>query len=85
MEEKKLTLDEKIDLLLLYEKKQKTYNLVRMIFSILIFFIVVVLPVIGIIWIGDYLKETMGLDPEKFKESLQKIETLTEQLPASLL
>ncbi len=85
MEQKNLTLEEKVDLLLKYEKKQRTYNLVRMIFSILIFFFVVILPVIGIIWIGDYLKDSLGLDPARFKESLEKIQTLTEQLPASLL
>ncbi len=76
--EKNLSTEEKIDLLLDYQKKIKRYNLIRMIFSILVFVIVVVLPVIGIVWLGDYFRETLGLDPAKFKESLDNFQQLTD-------
>jgi len=49
-----------------------------MIFSILVFVIVVVLPVVGFVWLGDYLKETLGLDPDAFKESLESLNKLNQ-------
>ncbi len=73
-QEKKLSTDEKIDLLLDYQKKIKRYNLIRMIFSILVFLIVVVLPVIGFVWLSDYFKEELGLDPNEFRESLEQFQ-----------
>jgi len=86
-EKPKLNTDEKIDLLLEYQKKTKRYNLIRMIFSILVFLIVVILPVIGIVWLGDYIKETLGLNPNDFKNSLENFQQNLEkvdQMGASL-
>ena len=77
-DEKILSTEEKIDLLLEYQKKIKRYNLIRMIFSILVFVIVVVLPVVGFVWLGDYFKETLGLDPDAFKESIESLNKLNQ-------
>lgn len=78
MEEKKLTLEEKVDLLLAYQKKSQKFALVRMIFSILLFFIVVILPVIGVIWIGDYIKDSLHLNPDQFEQNLEGLKELLE-------
>ena len=77
-EEKTLTLEEKVDLILEYQKKAARYAAVRVVMSVIIFTLVVVLPIFAAVWIGDYLTNQLGFDTGMFKQSLQDLRSLTE-------
>lgn len=77
-EEKPLTLEEKVDLILAYQKRATRYAAVRIVTNIILFILVVVLPILGALWIGDYLTNQLGFDSNMFKQSLQDLKSLTE-------
>lgn len=73
-----LSLDEKVDLLLKNQQKLKHFAWARLALSFLIFFAVVILPIIGIYWIGGYITDVIGLTGEEIGETLRKVKSLTE-------
>lgn len=77
-EEKILTLEEKVDQILEYQKKAARYAGVRIVMNIILFVLVVVLPILGAFWLGDYLTNELGFDTSIFKKSLQELQSITE-------
>ena len=73
-----MTLDEKIDKILKYQKRLHHMAVVRAIFSFLTFFVIVVLPIIGILYLGEYITNTLGLSMEEIGETLKRVQSLTE-------
>ena len=55
----KLSLEEKVDKILVYQKSMKRWQMVRTIMSLIVFFILVVLPIMGAFWLADYIKNTI--------------------------
>jgi len=73
-----LSMEEKMDLLLKNQQRIKHFAWARLILSFLIFFAIVILPIIGILWIGDYIRDVIGLSAQEVGEILRRVKSLTE-------
>lgn len=73
-----MTLEEKIDELLKYQRRLHHMAIVRAIFSFLIFLVIVVLPIWGFYYLVDYLGETLGLSLAEVGETLGRVKSMTE-------
>jgi len=73
-----MTLEEKVDELLKYQKRIHHIAIIRAVFSILIFLILVVLPILGFYYMADYLRETIGLSLTDVGETLKRVKSITE-------
>jgi hypothetical protein len=81
MSKKKLedmTLEEKVDELLKYQRRLHHMAVLKTVFSVLTFVILVILPLIGIYYMTDYLASSMGLSLSEIGETLQRVKHLTD-------
>ena len=76
MEEKKLTLEEKVDLLLAYQKKAHFWAKVRAVLSIILFFIFIILP---IIWSFYFVRNLVaGMEPGQLDLMIKNIKAVKD-------
>lgn len=73
-----MTLEEKIDEILKYQRRLHHMMIARAIFSFLIFLVIVVLPIWGFYYLANYLGDTMGLSLAEVGETLSRVKTMTE-------
>lgn len=73
-----MTLEEKVDAILKYQKRLHHMAILKVIFSALTFIILVVLPVIGIYYLSDYIANSVGLSMQEIGETLQRAKSLTD-------
>ena len=73
-----MTLEEKIDELLKYQRRQRIYGIIRTVFNVLLFVVIVVLPIWGVYWMLDYLKNTAGIDLSQIGTTLKNVKTVTD-------
>jgi hypothetical protein len=73
-----MTLEEKIDELLKFQRRQRIYGIIRVVFNVLLFIIIVVLPIWGVYWTLDYLKNTAGIDFTHIGDTLKNVKTVTD-------
>ena len=75
---KELTLDEKLDKILHQQKKIRNLQIFRMVFGFVVFLLVVVAPIYGLIWFGNYFTNDLGLDPQLFLDSVGEVDELIQ-------
>lgn len=73
-----MTLDQKIDEILKYQRRLHHMAIVRAIFSFVIFLVIVVLPIWGFYYMANYLAEATGLSLAEVGETLTRVKGLTE-------
>lgn len=73
-----MTLEEKIDELLKFQRRQRIYGIIRVIFNVLIFVVVVVLPIWGFYWIVDYLQNSAGINLSDISETLGNVKKVSD-------
>lgn len=73
-----MTLEEKVDAILKYQKSLHRMAIIRGVFGLLIFFILVILPIWGVYYLMDYLRNTMGFSFTDIGETLNRVKNLTE-------
>ncbi|MFH0837825.1 MAG: hypothetical protein V1880_00990 [Patescibacteria group bacterium] len=73
-----MTLEEKVDAILKYQKSLHRMAIIRSVFGFLIFFVLVVLPIYGVFYLMDYLRNTMGFSFTEIGETLNHIKNITE-------
>ena len=73
-----MTLEEKIDEILKYQRKLHHAAIVRAVFSFLTFLVLVVLPIAGAFYLADYVADNIGLSMSEIGETLQKVRGVTE-------
>lgn len=73
-----MTLEEKVDELLKYQKRLHHMAVIRAVFGFLIFFVIVILPILGFFYLADYLGDTVGLSLTEVGETLKRVQSLTE-------
>lgn len=71
-----MTLEEKVDELLKFQRKMHKMAIIRSIFNLLIFFSLVILPIWGYYYMVGYLKDTMGIDFTNIGETLQRAQNI---------
>ena len=75
---KDMTLDEKVDELLKYQRRTHHIAIIRAIFSFLIFLIIVVLPIWGFYYMANYLTDVTGLSLSEVGETLNRVKSITD-------
>jgi len=73
-----MTLDEKVDAILKYQRRLHHMAIIRAIFSFLIFLIIVVLPIWGFYYLANYLGDAVGLSLTEVGDTLQRVKGITE-------
>lgn len=73
-----MTLDEKVDEILKYQRRLHHMAIIRAIFSFLIFLIIVVLPIVGFYYLADYLSNAVGLTLTEVGETLKRVKSITD-------
>jgi len=73
-----MTLEEKIDELLKFQRRQRIYGIIRIVFNVLLFLVIVVLPIWGVYWTLDYLKNNAGIDISQIGNTLKNVKTVTD-------
>ena len=73
-EEKNLTLEEKIDQILEYQRSAKNWAMFHAIMNFFFFFILVILPIIGLAFAFKSLMGGMGIDINSLQETLKGLE-----------
>lgn len=73
-----MTLEQKVDELLRYQKKLHHIAIARMVFTFLTFFILVVLPIIGFYYLAEHFKQNIGLSMSEIGDTLKQVKSLTE-------
>lgn len=71
-----MTLEEKVTELLEYQRKQRVYAIIRTIFNILIFFVLVVLPIWGFYRLVDYMQNSVGISLSEVGETIKNVKTV---------
>lgn len=61
-EKRPLTLDEKLDLILKYQKSAKNWAIVRAVVSISVFVVFVVLPIVGGVYLFKYVQSNVDFE-----------------------
>ena len=73
-----MNLEEKVDELLKYQRKIHHMAIAKTIFSFLTFFVIVVLPILGVIYLGNYIADSVGLSLQEIGETLKRVRSLTD-------
>ncbi len=73
-----MTLEEKVDELLVYQRKIHHMAILKTVFSGLTFLILVVLPVVGVYYLANHLTETIGLSLTEIGDTLKRVKSLTD-------
>lgn len=73
-----MTLEEKVNELLLYQRRQRIYAIVRTILYILVFIAVVILPIWGFYFMLDYLRRTAGIDLTQIGDTLKNVKSVSD-------
>ena len=73
-----MTLEEKVDELLKYQKRIHHIAVTRTVFSILTFVILVILPIFGFFYLADYLGNAVGLSLTEVGDTLKKVKSITD-------
>lgn len=73
-----MTLEQKVDELLKYQRRLHHIAIARMIFTFLTFFILVVLPIIGFYYVAQHLKANLGLSISEIGDTLKQVKDLTD-------
>ena len=76
MDTDNMTLEEKVDKILAYQKSMKNWQIVRTIMSLVIFIIFVVIPIMGAFWVADYIKNTV--DFNQVGETMEGLKGLSD-------
>lgn len=71
-----MTLEEKIDEILKYQRKVHKMAIVRAIFSFVIFFVLVILPIWGFYYLAAYFRDNVGINFSEIGETLQRVENV---------
>jgi hypothetical protein len=71
-----MTLEEKVDELLMRQRRQQKFAIVRGIMSFMIFFVLVILPIWGFYYALNYLKQSAGFDFSQISETLNNFKSL---------
>lgn len=79
------SLNEKIEEILKYQKHTRRVAIVRFIFSLIFFIIFVVLPILGSVYLFQYINEKIDVDAAKqqffeFQESIENLNQKSKQL-----
>ena len=75
---KDMTLDEKVDEILKYQRRIHHIAVMRVVFSILIFFVIVILPILGFYYLANYLGDAVGLSLTEIGETLKRVKSITD-------
>lgn len=73
-----MTLDQKVDELLKYQRRIHHIAITRAVFSILTFVIIVVLPILGFFFLADYLGDAVGLSLTEIGDTLKRVKSITD-------
>jgi len=73
-----LTLEEKVDRILKYQKRIHHLAIVKVVFGFLTFFVIVILPIIGVLYVGDYIANSVGLSMQEIGDTLKRVKDLTD-------
>jgi len=73
-----MTLEEKVDELLKYQRRIHHIAITRAVFSILTFVILVVLPILGFFYLADYLSNAVGLSLTEVGDTLRNVKGVTD-------
>lgn len=73
-----MTLEEKIDEILVYQRKAHRMAVLHSVFTFLTFFVLIILPIIGAIYIGDYIASSIGLSMQEIGTTLKKVKSITD-------
>ena len=68
-----LSTEEKLDLILKYQKSTRRWTMVRAIISFLFFIAFVVLPIISLFYLSDFIKQ--NVDIEEVKQAIGEIKS----------
>ena len=71
-----LTLEEKVDKILEYQKKVHFWTVVKALTNVTLFLLFIVLPIIGIVYFFDFARDSLGLNLDQFKQALEGLKTL---------
>ena len=74
----KQTLEEKLDLILKYQKSARRWAIFRGLISFIFFLVFIVLPIIGTIYLVDYIKSSA--EPGKYNQYIEQIKAGKDQL-----
>jgi hypothetical protein len=74
----KMTLEEKVDELLKYQRRMHHIVIARTVLGVLTFFVLVVLPILGFYFLADYLSDTVGLSLTEIGETLKRVKSITD-------
>lgn len=73
-----MTLEEKVDEILKYQRRLHHMAIVRAIFSFLIFLIIVVLPIWGFYYLANYMTDAVGLNLAEIGDTLKGVKDITD-------
>ena len=74
----KQTLEEKLDLILKYQKSARRWAIFRGLISFIFFLVFIVLPIIGTIYLVDYIKSSA--ESGKYNQYIEQIKAGKDQL-----
>lgn len=67
-----------MDELLKYQRRIHHIAIIRAVFSILTFVVLVVLPILGFFYLADYLSNAVGLSLAEVGDTLKKVKSITD-------
>lgn len=73
-----MTLDEKIDEILKYQRRLHNITIIKGIISFSLFMILVVLPMIGFYYWFQSFQENYGMNLSEIGETLQQVKSITD-------
>ena len=73
-----MTLDEKVDEILKYQRRLHHLAIARIVFSFLTFFVLVILPIFGFYYLMEHLRDNIGLNLSELSDTLQKVKEATD-------
>ncbi len=71
-----LTTEEKLDKILDYQRKMHFWAVVKALTNVTLFLLFIVLPIIGIVYFFDWAKESLGLNLDQFKQTMEGLKAL---------
>lgn len=73
-----MTLEEKIDELLRYQKSTRRWNRIKMVINLILVFVLVVLPIWGIIQFFRWSQDNLGFSLQEAQQVLEGLQTVGE-------
>lgn len=73
-----MTLEEKVDEILKVQKHIHRMAIAKTIISTLTFIILVVLPIVGFVYLSEYIFSSVGLSLEEVGDTLRRVHSLTD-------